>query len=266
MGLGVTLVDPLPAPMTRIVGSHLGQRFIDLHREHGVQARLGTEVLAIDTSGGDVSVDLSDGSTVHADACVVGIGAIPNDSWLTSSALTLRDGVVCDEYGRASGAADVFAVGDVARWYDPRRGRAIRHEHWTNAYEQAQVLARCIIRHDDMVAHTPIEYVWSDQYDWKIRIAGQTGIDNAKSVEIVGDEATGQYTLLSSQDGTSLSGIVVINWPRALVVGRKALANSTALKDVAFALRDLLDTQPSRVPTRAAGWSGAADVAATPLP
>lgn len=246
MGLRVTLVDPDTAPMTRIAGNQLGARFVRLHQDHGVDTRFGTSVLNVRHEQGRLRVDLSDGAALTADTCVVGIGAAPNDAWLASSGVRIDNGVICDEYCRAVGNPEVYAVGDVARWHNPRRGRLTRHEHWT-AHEQANTLAHNIIHPDDLIAFAPIEYVWSDQYDWKIRIAGQIGVDSCDVVEIIGDEATQRFAVLSSCDGASLSGIAVVNWPRALIAGRKALAHNMSYTDVKRAIEQLLSTMPAPV-------------------
>lgn len=243
LGVEVTLVDPNSAPMTRIAGDQLGQQFIGLHRSHGVETRFDTTVVGLCEMPGGVRVDLSDETTLRADACVIGIGSVPNDAWLASSGICIDNGVICDEYGRAVGNHDVYAVGDVACWYSPRRGGLTRHEHWTNANEQANTVAYNMFHPDSLVAYTPIEYVWSDQYDWKIRVAGEIG--NSDTVEVIGDEATKRFALLSSRNGASLSGIVVVNWPRALVVGRKALTQATSYDEVRQAIQQLLSALPS---------------------
>jgi NADPH-dependent 2,4-dienoyl-CoA reductase/sulfur reductase-like enzyme len=245
MGLQVTLVDPNTAPMTRIAGNQLGARFVRLHQDHGVDTRFGTSVLDVRHEHGRLRVDLSDGAALAADTCVVGIGAVPNDAWLASSGVRIDNGVICNEYCCAVGNPEVYAVGDVARWHNSRRGRLTRHEHWTNAHEQANTVAHNIVHPDKLITFAPIEYVWSDQYDWKIRIAGQIGVDTCDIVEIIGDEATQRFAVLSSCDGASLSGIVAVNWPRALIAGRKALAHNISYTDVRQAIEQLLSTIPT---------------------
>ncbi|HZN81335.1 MAG TPA: FAD/NAD(P)-binding oxidoreductase [Mycobacterium sp.] len=247
MGLQVTLVDPNTAPMTRIAGNQLGARFIRLHQDHGVDTRFGTSVLDVSRKYGRLHIDLSDGAALTADTCVVGIGAVPNDAWLASSGVRIDNGVLCDEYCRAIGNPDVYAVGDVARWHNPRRGLLTRHEHWTNAHEQANTVAHNIIHAQNLIAFAPIEYVWSDQYDWKIRIAGQIGVGTCDIVEVIGDEATERFAVLSSCDGASLSGIVAVNWPRALIAGRKALAHNMSYTDLRQAIEQLLSAMPTPV-------------------
>jgi 3-phenylpropionate/trans-cinnamate dioxygenase ferredoxin reductase subunit len=72
-------------------------------------------------------------------------GVGPETGWLEGSGLSLRDGLVCDERLAARGARDVFAVGDVARWRNPRYGEETRVEHWTNAVETAGVAAANLV-------------------------------------------------------------------------------------------------------------------------
>src|SRR5436190_2028672 len=123
--------------MERVVGSAAARVFTELAAQNGIDLRLGHGVEAIEGTAGSLSLRLTDGSTVQADTAVVGIGALPNDGWLSSSGLLVDDGLVCDELCRAAGADDVFAAGDVARWKHPDEGRLVRVEHWTNAVDQA---------------------------------------------------------------------------------------------------------------------------------
>ncbi len=149
LGLEVTVVDPLPVPMSRVLNTEIGGRFVDLHRRHGVRTRFGAGVEAVDGESGDLRVRLTDGTVLEAATVVVGIGGgPPNDGWLTSSGLVIDDGLVCDEYCRSVTAEkNVYAVGDVSRWFH-RGGRggggAVRTEHWTNAVDQAACVAHNI--------------------------------------------------------------------------------------------------------------------------
>jgi NADPH-dependent 2,4-dienoyl-CoA reductase/sulfur reductase-like enzyme len=225
LGLEVTIVDPVPVPMSRILGRDIGEHFLELHRRNGVRTRLGTGVEAIAGSRGALTVTLTDGVRLQAATVVVGIGASPNDEWLESSGLLIEDGVVCDQYGRAQGGARVYAVGDVARWYHPRRDELVRVEHWTNATEQALVVAQNIVFPEAPRSHDPVEYVWSDQHDWKIQVAGRTS--GAREPAVVG-RLPDRFAALYTDDGGHLIGAVTVNWPRAAVTCRRALLQAQA--------------------------------------
>ncbi|MFD1237431.1 NAD(P)/FAD-dependent oxidoreductase [Pseudonocardia benzenivorans] len=229
LGLEVTMVDPLDVPMARILGPEVGGLFVGLHERHGVATAFGVGVEGIEGRRGALRVVLTDGRVLHASTVVVGIGAVPNDGWLASSGLLVDDGLVCDEHCRAIGSPRVHAVGDVARWWHLRHGERVRVEHWTNAVEQAAVVAHNITHPDDLRPYTPVEYVWSDQYDWKIQIAGRTGRSRH---EILGDPATdARFAVLYGDEDGPLAGLVTVNWPKALVTGRRALAAGTTLAE-----------------------------------
>lgn len=217
----VTLVDPVAVPLSRVLNPAVAERFGALHAERGVTTRFGAGVSGIDPGG----VLLTDGTRLDAATVVVGIGAVPNDGWLRGSGLTIDDGVVCDRFSRAS--EHVHALGDVARWFHPRHGRLVRAEHWTNAVEQAACVAHNIVHPGTPRAHAPVEYVWSDQYDWKIQLAGRTGGELAH-VLVPGPDPARSFAVLYADPGGTLAGAVVVNWPRALLTARRALAASAA--------------------------------------
>jgi phthalate 3,4-dioxygenase ferredoxin reductase subunit len=237
-GMGVedvTLVDPVPVPLSRVLHPAVAGRFGALHRDRGVATRFGTGVAGLDHGPGGLSVRLTDGSRLPAATVVVGIGAIPNEEWLASSGLRVAGGVVCDQYSRA--APGVHAVGDVARWFHPGHGAHVRAEHWTNAVEQAACVAHNIAHPDQPRAYAPVGYVWSDQYDWKIQLAGRTGGDLRPVTVERPDRASSFAVLYAAADGR-LAGAVAVNWPRALVACRRALAAGQALDDVLETIGD----------------------------
>jgi phthalate 3,4-dioxygenase ferredoxin reductase subunit len=232
-GLGheVTVIDPLPTPIGRVVGPEIGRFFTELHHRHGVATRFGVGVEAIDGAAGNLRVRLTDGSQLQAATVVVGIGAVPNDGWLADSGLPLDNGVLCDQYSRALDAPDVFAVGDVARWFHPGHREYVRVEHWTNAVEQGVCAAHNIAHPDDLRAYHPVEYVWSDQYDWKAQIVGRP--NHGTRHEIVGTlsgESPRAAVLYTDETGR-LWGAVTVNWPKALVQCRRLVTDGATFDD-----------------------------------
>lgn len=183
MGVDVTVIDALPTLMTRGLGNELGMRMSDLHRRHGVELRLGCMVTGFAGKDAVTGVELADGSVAPADVVVVGVGTIPNVGWLHGSGLTLDDGVLCDEYLKA--ADGIFAVGDVARWRNPRYDEPMRMEHWTSAGEQATALSSTLT--GTPTPCTVVPYVWSDQFGKRLQIFGRIGADD--SIDIVFEDA-----------------------------------------------------------------------------
>lgn len=237
LGADVTVVELLDAPLQRGLGPMLGTAVADVHREHGVTFHLGRSVSGFAGDGDRVTgVVLDDGTEIAADAVLVGIGAAPAVGWLDGAGLTLDDGVVCDDHLRAEGGAGrVWAVGDVARWPSARFGEQLRVEHWTNATETAQVVARNLTGTD--AVHDPIPYVWSDQYDLKIQVLGRVGGDDDIAV-VLGDVDERRFVAVASRDGV-VRGAVGVRWPRALMQYRPLIEEGDGL-DAAASLAEEL--------------------------
>ena len=186
-----------------------------------------------------MEVRLTDGSELHAATVVVGIGAVPNDGWLADSGLPIDNGVLCDEYSRAVDATDVFAIGDVARWFHPGHREHVRVEHWTNAVEQGVCAAHNIVHPDDLRPYRPVEYVWSDQYDWKMQVVGRpiTGTRH----ELIGslDGEHPRAAALYADDAGRLCGAVTVNWPKALVTVRRLVGQGAGHVEALARVREL---------------------------
>ncbi|WP_165592690.1 NAD(P)/FAD-dependent oxidoreductase, partial [Mycobacteroides abscessus] len=89
-GLDVTVVDPLPLPMMRVVGNDVGTLIAQIHRERGVDLRCNTAVRKLLTADGRVTgVDLQDGSVLPAATVLVAIGASPDLGWLDGSGIPI---------------------------------------------------------------------------------------------------------------------------------------------------------------------------------
>ncbi|TDV56449.1 NAD(P)/FAD-dependent oxidoreductase [Actinophytocola oryzae] len=216
-GLEVALVDPLPVPAARVLGDPAGIFLAELHRARGTRLHLGVGVTDVTGEAGDLRVTLTDGRVLPAATVVVGIGAAPNVGWLRGSGLRLHDGVVCDEFGRC--APGVWAVGDVARWTRPGVG-ATRYEHWTSAVEQAALVARNIAG-ERLVGYAPVDYVWSDQFDWRLQVAGRPADAVTHRVVVTPDDE--RFAVVGFDAARVPVGVVTMNWPRAMLTARRSM-------------------------------------------
>ncbi|MFI9595221.1 NAD(P)/FAD-dependent oxidoreductase [Nonomuraea sp. NPDC052265] len=221
LGLDVTLVDPLPAPMIGRFGDRVAALLAGLHTRHGVRLRPGALVTGLTGHDGQVDgVDLDGGAHVPADLVLVAVGSVPATGWLTGSGLDVGDGVRCDHRCRA--APGVVAAGDVASWRHPRFGR-LRVEHRLNATEQGTAAARTLLGSE--AAFAPVPYFWTDQYDVKIQVHGVTGGD-ARFQVVAGDPATGRFAALYGRDGHVI-GALTWNLPRQARELRRHVAERT---------------------------------------
>ena len=220
-GIEVTLVEAMPLPLERILGADMGRVCAQVHIENGVDLRLGTGVLQLETETVDgvekvVGVALTDGTSVATEVVVVGIGVTLNIDWLEGSGLTLDDGVVCDNTLLA--APGVVAAGDIARYPSARFGRMLRVEHWETAIAGGEAAARRLLAEasgETPVVFDPIPWFWSDQYDRKIQLAGRP-MPTDTCVVVHGSTEEFRFVALYG-DGDRLTGVLGMNRPRHVV-------------------------------------------------
>jgi NADPH-dependent 2,4-dienoyl-CoA reductase/sulfur reductase-like enzyme len=230
-GLDVTLIDIADTPMVPL-GATLGQWCAELHRDNGVDLRLGTGVAALVGNGHVEAVELSDGERIAADVVVVGLGAVPNTEWLDGSGLGLNPGLECDATLTAVDDPDILGAGDIVSWPHPLAGgEALRIEHWTVAAEQGQLAGRnVLVPHGERKPYDAPPYFWSDQYDKKIQSLGLPG--RAERLEIVEATPDGTRVVYAGERDGRLVGIVAINAARRLGSYRMALAEPPAFDDL----------------------------------
>ncbi|BCY09717.1 NAD(P)/FAD-dependent oxidoreductase [Actinoplanes sp. L3-i22] len=237
-GCPVVVVDPLPEPMARLVGPEIAGSLAGLHLRNGVRTRFGAGVVGIEGEAGALTVSLDTGERLAASTAVVGIGSVPAVEWLAGSGLKLDNGVVTDRFLRAVGADDVYAVGDVARWPHSGRGVEVRAEHWTNAGDQARYVAAAIVT-GTPDPYESSDYVWSDQYDWKVNAVGWR--DPEGSTVVIGSlDDLGKVAVVHTDATGAPCGVVTVNWVRALNQARRRLMAGESGATIAEALRQLL--------------------------
>jgi NADPH-dependent 2,4-dienoyl-CoA reductase/sulfur reductase-like enzyme len=236
LDLDVTVLEALSAPLVRGLGAELGAVCGELHRDHGVDLRLGVGVAGIEGGTRVERVRLADGTAVDADVVVVGVGVAPNTAWLDGSGLVLDNGVVCDETLLA--APGVVAAGDVARWPNPRFGELMRLEHWTNAVEQGVAAAQRLLHGDgpDAPVYAPIPFVWSDQYDIKIQAVGHFRGDDEMHV-VHGALSDRRFTAILGREDR-LVGALGFSMPAKVMQYRRMIDEGTSYSDALAWARD----------------------------
>jgi 3-phenylpropionate/trans-cinnamate dioxygenase ferredoxin reductase component len=235
-GLDVTVVEAAPVPLERALGARMGDVCAQLHRDEGVDLRLGVGVDGFDGNRRVESVNLSDGTRLEADVVVIGVGVRPATEWLETSGLELDDGVVCDETCLA--APGVVAAGDVARWPSRRFGEMLRVEHWENAVQQGEAAARTLLAGAaGGETYDPIPWFWSDQYDRKIQLAGRSGPDDDVEV-VIGSVDERRFVALYGRAGRVV-GVLGMNRPRHVMQLRQSVIEGASWEDAIVAAREL---------------------------
>jgi 3-phenylpropionate/trans-cinnamate dioxygenase ferredoxin reductase component len=209
-GAEVTVVEVLDLPLQRVLGDELARVFADLHREHGVDLRLGTGVREFAGDGGRVAaVVLTDGTKLPADAVLVGVGITPATALAEAAGLDVDNGVLVDAALRTSDP-DVFAAGDVANAQHPLLGERLRVEHWANALNGGPAAARSML--GQQVSYEQVPYFFSDQYDLGMEYAGYAPPGRYDEVVFRGDQPGREFIAFWLRDGRVLAGMNVNVW------------------------------------------------------
>jgi 3-phenylpropionate/trans-cinnamate dioxygenase ferredoxin reductase component len=148
----VTVHEALDLPLLRVLGPELGGWLAEVHRSHGVDLRTGVRELPP-----------LDGSAL------VAVGTVPNVELAEAAGIRCEHGIVVDELGR-TGAPDVFAAGDCARFWNPLFEAAVRVEHYQTAHRHGAATGRAMAGDERPFAEAP--WFWSDQYDLNVQYVG----------------------------------------------------------------------------------------------
>jgi NADPH-dependent 2,4-dienoyl-CoA reductase/sulfur reductase-like enzyme len=224
-GVDVVLLEPQATPLASVLGTTVGALVERLHRDAGIDVRVG---VGLETLSGDGVVDtavLGDGSEIAVDVVAIGVGSLPVTDWLADSGIELGNGVLCDAVGRTS-VENVWAIGDVAAWTIGENRKRV--EHWSNAGDQAKVLAGALTGTGDPNAPAQVPYFWSDQFDVKIQALGT--VSPTDQVHIVKDDGR-KFVAYYERDGV-LAAVVGCGSPAAVMKMRAKIAAGTPIAEV----------------------------------
>jgi len=237
-GCAVTLLEPEPAPLNRVFGPEIGGMFTGLHREHGVDLRLGTGLTEV-RPGAAVT---SDGQRIEADAVLIGVGVRPVTDLAERAGLEVDNGIRVSELLQSTRDPDIYAAGDCANADHPLYGQPIRVEHWANALHGGPAAARAMLGVGQ--PYDPVPYFFSDQYDLGLEFSGFFAPGGYRQVVYRGDREAREFIAFWLDDANRvLAGMNVNVWDvvdpiQALIRGRQPV-DPNRLQDADVPLTDL---------------------------
>lgn len=168
LGKKVTIVDQIPLPNLPMTGGHVSSKIHELFIANQVDMRMNTQIESISEGENSVSIELKDGAAFEVDILIITIGSVANTEWLHSSGIDISNGVLCDAKGEA--AENIFAVGDVARWWSNSAGAALKRENQSSAIEQGLAVGHFIATGEESAISLP--FFWSEIFGAKITLTG----------------------------------------------------------------------------------------------
>lgn len=241
-GVDVTVVETAKVPLSAAVGEEIGKVFAQLHRDHGVDLRLDTEVKEVTTEDGRATgLKLGDGSTITADRVLIAVGAQPNIELAERAGLATEDGGVLVDAALRTSSPDIFAVGDIAAAEHPLFEERIRTEHWANALKQPEIAASGML--GDPGEYKELPYFFTDQYDLGMEYAGYA--PDYQRVVFRGDKNSREFIAFwLDRENRVLAGMQVNIWD-ALddiknLIRRRSPVDPDKLADPEVSLSDAL--------------------------
>ncbi len=164
-GLDVTIVGPENIPLARVLGDDVGRFVQKIHEEKGERFELGRKPVKITAA----AVVLDDGREISADLVVMGVGVKPRVELAQAAGLELDRGIVVDKRFRTSNA-NIYAIGDVARFPWGQKNERVRIEHFSTAERHGRAVALALIGRALEMRDVP--FFWSVHHDVTIDYVG----------------------------------------------------------------------------------------------
>jgi 3-phenylpropionate/trans-cinnamate dioxygenase ferredoxin reductase subunit len=238
MDTRVTLLERGDTIWTRAVGPEMGRFFEAFLRDRGVHVRTHTRAERLEGGEQVEAVVLPDGSRLHADLVVIGVGVHPDTDLATRAGLPVDNGILVDQQLRA--ADGVWAAGDVANAENTLFGR-IRIEHWAEALNQGLLAGRNLAGAGERYDRVP--YFFSDQFDLSLSYLGY--VREWDNLVVRGSQEVDEPRFVAWYlgDGVPRAALIVNDWyaedPVREVIRRGQPVDPARLADQAVDLGDL---------------------------
>jgi len=227
-GVEVVLVGSQAAPLERTLGPEVGAFYGRLHRDHGVELRMGSAVTAIEGEERVTRVRLEDGALLAADTVVLGVGSQPETGLAEAAGLALGEGGVLADERLVTEHPRVLVAGDIAAAVHPVLGSRLRVEHWANALDQGLLAGGNAAGGSS--AYDRIPYFFSDQYEAGMEYSGWP----VPYDEVVfrGSPEAGAFVAFYLSGGVVVGGVNVNVWDVNEHVQALVRAGTPARRDV----------------------------------
>jgi 3-phenylpropionate/trans-cinnamate dioxygenase ferredoxin reductase component len=169
LGLDVTLVSRDVELFAQLGSPEISEHLVTLYRERGIDVIRAEELRAFRGRSRLDTVELHSRGAIAAGVAVVGAGVRPAVEFLNGSGVVVDDGVVVDERFRTV-VPNVYAVGDVARFFDPVFGRLRRIEHWSNADYQGSQVGKILAGAD--ASYDTVSTFFTESFGLTLRVFG----------------------------------------------------------------------------------------------
>ena len=221
LGKKVTIVDQIPLPNLPMTGGHVSGKIHELFTANQVDMRMNTQIESISEGEKSVRIELKDGAVFEVDILIITIGSIANTEWLQSSGIDISNGVLCDAKGEAK--ENIFAVGDVARWWSNSAGAALKRENQSSAIEQGLAVGHFIATGEESSISLP--FFWSEIFSAKITLTGN--LEPELPFEVLHGSIDEDSFVGATFHGDQMTGVIGWNMSKEFRQERKKMEAAT---------------------------------------
>jgi len=225
-GAEVSVIETQPRLLARSMPALMSDFVARAHTERGVGLHLGRGVRGLvgDGAGRVAAVELADGTRIHCELVVLGIGVLPNGELAEAAGIATQGGaILTDPLGQTS-APQVLAVGDVAAVQPAPGAAAQRHESIQAATDGARAAASALLGQPR--PNTAVPWFWSDQFELKFQMAGVARADDQAVLR--GDPHSGRFSVFYLREG-AVAAAHSVNRPGEHLLSRKLIAAGARL-------------------------------------
>lgn len=215
-GKAVTLFEAANRLLARVAGPPISDFYARVHREHGVDVRIGVSIDGLVGENGRVT-GVRAGEEVHpAEMVIVGIGIVPAIQPLVAAGAKAENGVWVDAFCSTS-LPHIHAVGDCAAHESLfADGVRLRVESVQNANDMGGVVAASLTGNPRPYKATP--WFWSNQYDLRLQTVGlSVGYDD---LVVRGEPVVAGFSVIYLKKGRIIA-LDCVNAVKDYVQGRK---------------------------------------------
>jgi NADPH-dependent 2,4-dienoyl-CoA reductase/sulfur reductase-like enzyme len=237
----LTLVTRDADLFAQLQSPEISEHLVNLYRRHGVDVVRGDQVSAFRGHSWLNTVELHSREPLAAGLAVIGVGVRPEVSFLQGSGLAIDDGLLVDERFQTN-APDVYAAGDVARFFDPLYGRRRRIEHWSNANYQGSEVGRILAGGDG--GYDTVSTFFTESFGLTLKVFGDVSHHDDRIVRgsFADGEAVAFYldsgrlvgALLTGQDDATEETLKQLVGNRAQARDARLLVDGSIPAETAF--------------------------------
>ncbi|MFB6084802.1 MAG: NAD(P)/FAD-dependent oxidoreductase [Halorientalis sp.] len=165
----------------------------------------GVDRFTVDDDGHVTGAVDPDGEAYDGEFVGVAIGLDFNTEFLRDTPVELDDGIVVDEYMQTD-VADVYAAGDVTRFYDTILGEQAQNGAWGSAKEQGAVAGQNMVADEESEAFRWVSSYSITHFDFPFLSFGHPTLGDDHAERKYSDT---EWRRLAFKDGKLVGGVLI---------------------------------------------------------